>query len=302
MEGSGRGDRVSVQPRIGVVIATRDRREALQQTLARVAALPERPPVVVVDNGSRDGTPSAVREAFPDVQVIELARDRGAGARNAGVERIATPYVAFLDDDSWWVPDALTRAVDVLDRHPRVAVLAARVLVGEEARLDPVCEAMERSPLPVEVTEPGPAVLGFVACGAVVRRDAFLAVGGFDERYGFGGEEQPVAVRLASAGWELRYVREVVARHHPTHSPTRAGRVARALRNDLWTAWSSRRGTGVLRATWRLVRSAGWRRSTLAGVAGALRGGPGIARRRRPASWGVEQGLRLLDRHGDRAL
>ena len=142
--------------------------------------------------------------------------------------RLGTPYVAFLDDDSWWEPGALARAVDVLDRHPRVAVLAARVLVGDERA--------PRSGLPRDGTQPaagrdcrpGPAVLGFVACGAIVRRDAFLQAGGFDARYGIGGEERPLAVRLASAGWELRYVPGVVAHHHPA----RSGHARRPRRAD----------------------------------------------------------------------
>jgi N-acetylglucosaminyl-diphospho-decaprenol L-rhamnosyltransferase len=293
---------VFVQSRIGVVIATCDRRVSLLETLARVTGLPERPRIVVVDNGSTDGTPQAVASAFPQVEILGLRRNRGAAARNAGVEHVGTPYAAFLDDDSWWEPGALTRAVDVLDRHPRVAVLAARVLVGDEERLDPVCRAMERSPLPVATAGPGPAVLGFVACGAVVRRDAFLQAGGFDERYGIGGEEQPLAVRLASAGWELRYVREVVAHHHPARSGTRSVRDAQILRNDLWTAWSLRRGAGALLASARLLRSAGLRRATLTGLAGALRRAPGVVRRRRPATPAVEAGLRLLERHSDRAL
>jgi GT2 family glycosyltransferase len=302
MTPSGMGEKVSFRSRIGVVIATRDRREPLLETLDRVTGLSERPPVVVVDNGSRDGTPQAVREAFPGVQVVELDRDRGAAARNVGVEIAGTPYVALLDDDSWWATGSLGYAVDVLDRHPRVGLLAARVLVGEAGRLDPACEAMERSPVPATPAEPGPAVLGFVACGAVLRRSAFLGVGGFDERYGFGGEESDLAVRMAAAGWELRYVRDVVAHHHPAPSGTRSGRDARALRNDLWTAWSARRGAGPLRASVRLLRASGLRRSTLAGVAGALRGVPWVARRRKPVSPAVEHGLRALEQQADRAL
>jgi N-acetylglucosaminyl-diphospho-decaprenol L-rhamnosyltransferase len=277
---------------VGVVIATRDRRERVLATLARVTALRDRPPVVLVDDGSADGTAQAVAQRFPGVDVVRLADGRGAAARNVGAGRLSTPYVAFLDDDSWWAPGALTRAAAVLDGDPRLAVLAARVLVGEEERLDPTCADMARTPLP------GGAVLGFVACGAVVRRSAFLAVGGFDERYGIGGEEALLAVRLAAAGWELRYVPDVVAHHHPDPSANRRGRDARALRNDLWTTWSYLPLGQAAGATARLLRAAGARRSTLAGALAALRGLSWILRERRPAPPALAAQLRLLERQG----
>ncbi|MEA2178992.1 MAG: hypothetical protein QOG77_2289 [Solirubrobacteraceae bacterium] len=283
------------RPSIGIVIATRDRRERLCATLARVQALPERPPVVVVDDGSSDGTPDAVERRFPDVEVARLPRPHGAAARNAGVERLDTPYVAFSDDDSWWAPGALRRAVEVLEVHPRVAVLAARVLVGEEERLDPTCAAMASSPLAGAPGGPGRAVLGFVACGAVVRREAFLEIGGFDGRYGVGGEEMRLAVQLASAGWELRYVPDVVAHHHPGTASPRPGRRARALRNDLWTTWSSRPRRTAIRATARLVRAAGWRPATVVGLLAALRGTPWVLRERHVAPPAVESDLRRLE-------
>ena len=181
-------------PAIPVVIVTRDRRERLLSTLARLAALPERPSVVVVDNGSRDGTVAAVRARHRDVEVLALDRDHGAAARNVGLRSVDAPYVSLCDDDSWWAPGALERAARAMDAAPRVAVLAARVLVGDEERLDPTCELMAASPMPPAAGLPWPRVLGFVACGAVVRREAVLAVGGFDRHYGIGGEEnQPRA-------------------------------------------------------------------------------------------------------------
>jgi GT2 family glycosyltransferase len=281
---------------VTIVIATRDRRGVLHHTLQRLAALGDGTPVVVVDNGSRDGTPEAVRAAFPSVDVVPLDRDRGAAARNIGVERATTRHVAFLDDDSWWSPGALARAVDVLDAHPAVAVVAARVLVGDDERMDPTCAAMERSPLPDRSAAPGTPVLGFVACGAVVRREAFRAVGGFHERYGIGGEEALLAARLAAAGCELRYVPAVVAHHHPSTGADRSDRPARTLRNDLWTAWSTRRRTEALGVSWRLLRASGWRMSTLRGLAGALAGAGWVARHRRPVPQAVATQLRLLER------
>jgi len=88
-------------PRVSVVVVTRDRRAGLLATLERLVALPERPPVIVVDNGSSDGTPAAVRGRFPGVEVITLGYNAGSAGRTAGVRCARTPYVAFSDDDSW---------------------------------------------------------------------------------------------------------------------------------------------------------------------------------------------------------
>src|SRR4051795_5030375 len=240
---------LSEAPRVGVAIATRERFDELVGVLGRLRALPERPPIVVADNGSRDGTPARIRARFPEVAVLELGENRGAGARNAAVEALATPYVAFSDDDSWWAPGSLERAAALFDAHPRLGLLAARILVGPDERLDPVCAVMERSPLRAGDGAPGRPVLGFVCCGAIVRREAYLGVGGFDPRYGIGGEERLLAVDLAAAGWELAYVNAVVAHHHPAARGARPGRNAVALRNDLWSAWLHRPAGAAVRRT-----------------------------------------------------
>jgi N-acetylglucosaminyl-diphospho-decaprenol L-rhamnosyltransferase len=282
---------------VGVAIATRDRRETLLATLARLRELPERPPVVVVDNASGDGTVDAVRASHPDVRVLALDRNRGAGARNLAVRQLGTPYVAFNDDDSWWDPGALARAAAVLDAHPRVGLLAARVLVGPQARLDPTCAAMSRSPLSDAggAAVPGVPVLGFVACGAVVRSAAFCAVGGFDARYGIGGEERLLAGDLAAAGWLLRYDERLVARHWPG-AGVRRGRSARVVRNDLWSAWLRRPVRRVPAATLRALAGGGAGWHVLRGAGAALRGLPWVLRERRPHPHAVEAAVRRLER------
>src|SRR5690242_11404725 len=185
--------------RLTVVIITRDRRSSLLRTLGRLAELPERPAVLVIDNGSADGTVAAVRAAHPAVRVIPLERNLGAVARNIGVRLAGTPYVAFSDDDSWWEPGALARAAEVFDAHPRLGLIAARTLVGPDRVPDPVNAAMAGSPLPAEPGLPGPSVLGFLACAAVVRRQAFLDAGGFNSLLFFIGEERLLAYDLAAA-------------------------------------------------------------------------------------------------------
>jgi GT2 family glycosyltransferase len=286
---------------VSVVIATRDRRDELLHTLDRLADLPERPPVIVVDNGSTDGGPEAVRAEYPEVTVLALGTNHGAPARNRGVAAATTPYVAFADDDSWWAPGALARAADAFDTHPRLAVVAARTLVGPDERLDPVSAEMARSPLPPPAANgdgaplPGPPVLGFVACAAVVRRDAFLAAGGFSDVVFFMGEEQMLALDLASAGWHLAYLDDVVAHHHPSSS-ARAPEARRALiaRNDLLTTWM-RRPLGVVASrTAAMARAAltdPVQRSALRQAAGRI---PRAVRERRAIPAAVERQVRLL--------
>jgi GT2 family glycosyltransferase len=279
---------------VPVVIVSRDRRERLLSTLRRLAALPERPAVVVVDNGSRDGTVEAVRAEHREVEVIALDRDRGASARNVALRALDAPYVALCDDDSWWAPGALARAERAMEGAPRVAVLAGRVLVGREERLDPTCELMARSPLGRDPGLPGPRVLGFVACGAVLRREAVLAVGGFDEHYGIGGEETRLALDLARAGWWLAYAPDVVAHHHPGAEGRRPWRRVRTARNDLWTTWLHRSLPTAARRSAGILAAAGATAPLAAGA--ALRGAPRIARGRRPLGPQAERELRLVER------
>jgi N-acetylglucosaminyl-diphospho-decaprenol L-rhamnosyltransferase len=277
---------------VGVVIATRNRERSLQRTLVELLALPERPPIVLVDNGSTDDTVAVARAA--GVRVIALGENIGPAARTVGVRALDTEAIAFADDDSWWAPGALAAAVALLREHPHLALIAARILVGEDERLDPTCAEMARSPLAAASGLPGRPVLGFIACGAVVRRAAYLEVGGFERRFGFGGEEQLLALDLAAAGWQLAYVPEIVAHHHPSRAAAgRDRRPATEVRNLLWSTWLRRALGPALATTVRVGVS-----SVLTGqgraVVQALRGLPWALRRRRPLPWELERAVQRL--------
>jgi GT2 family glycosyltransferase len=276
----------SQRPVVTTVVMTRNRRDELLANLPRY-----RRPVIVVDNASTDGTPDAVATAAPDVSVVRLRVNSGAQARNIGVLLARTPYVAFSDDDSWWQDESLDRAAEVLDEHPSIAALAARIVLRATEDLDPLCAAMADSPLPDDSDLPGLPVLGFAACGVVVRRDAFLASGGFDRVVFFAGEESRLAIDMAVAGFHLRYLPELVAHHNP--SPSRTGpdeRAALIARNRLLTAVMRRPWSVAVRQTANLARTSPGRRA----LAQALPRLPiALADRRRvPAQ--LEDQLRLL--------
>ena len=284
------------EPRVAVVIVTRNRVSELLGTLGHLCALPEKPRVVVVDNASSDGTAEAVRRRHPGVEVISLGENLGGAGRNVGVKRVETPYVAFSDDDSWWEPGALRRAADLFDAHPRLALLVGRILVGPREKEDPICAEMEQSPLPAEPDLPGPPVLGFLACATIVRRSAYLEVGGFDPRMMIGGEEELLAADLASAGWGLAYVGDVVAHHYPSTIRDPRSRRRSAVRNALWFAWLRRPLSTALGHTLRVLGEALRDADARAGLIEALRSLPWALRNRRVVPFHVEGRLRMLDR------
>jgi GT2 family glycosyltransferase len=279
---------------VTVVIATLNRRAEALNALDHLLALPERPAILVVDNGSSDGTLEAIRRVHPGVGTIGLSENLGGMARTIGAASATTRYVAFSDDDSWWAPGSIGRATELLDAHPRLGVLVARVLVGEERRLDPISATMRSSPLPRGDGAAGVPVLGFMACAAALRRAAFLDVGGFDRHFGVGGEEALVAMDLAAAGWELAYVDEMVVHHHPSRSRDPFGRRRILARNDLWTSWLRRPARDVRRQTLRAARAALRDPAVRAGLLEATRGLPWVLAERRPLTERVEADLRRL--------
>ena len=284
------------EPRVAVVLLTHNRCAELMRTLEQLAALPERPEIIVVDNASTDGTAEAVRGRFPAARYLRLDRNIGAAARNLGVRRSQRPFVAFCDDDIWWAPGSLRRAVELFDRHPTVATMTARVLVGPEERLDPTCEVLARSPFGGPERLPGPAVLGFLAGATVVRREAFLQAGGFDERFFIGGEEELLALDLVSRGWDLVYVSELVAHHYPSRYRDLPRRQRTQLRNRLWTVWLRRPLRRVAVRTLAALKQALSDQTARSALAEALRELPSILADRRVIPERVERQLAILEK------
>jgi N-acetylglucosaminyl-diphospho-decaprenol L-rhamnosyltransferase len=279
---------------VTAVVATRDRPEELREAVRRLAQTQEVARVVVVDNSSLGGPPEDLTELGAAVEVVALPRNLGAAGRNVGAAIADTELVAFCDDDSWFERGALSRAVARLASHPEAAAVAARVVVEPEGVTDPTCEGMARSPLGT-FPDGCRVVLGFLACGAVVRRQVFLAVGGFEAAFGVGGEETPLCLDLATAGWSVIYAPDVVAHHHPSSLRDARARRRVTVRNALWSAWTRRPPGPALRSTFAILCQGGRDGATWQGIADALVGLPWALRTRAPVDAFVEGELELLE-------
>jgi len=151
------------------------------------------------------------------------------------------------------------------------------------------------SPLGWRDDLPGPSVLGFLACAAVVRRSAYLTCGGFDPVVFFFGEESRLAYDLAAAGWGLAYCADVVAHHHPGPAGDGgAGKRLLARRNEVLTGWMRRPLRDAAAGTVSLLRQAPADPHARRAAGQVLaRLGPALLRRRRPHP-AVEAALRSL--------
>jgi glycosyltransferase involved in cell wall biosynthesis len=119
-------------PHVSVIIATYNRETFIARALSSVLSQSFRDfEVIVVDDGSSDGTEQVVRRCGGDNVRYVFQKNAGPGAaRNHGVRISTGKYVAFLDSDDMWMPTFLAQTVSALDAHPEADVVTTAMLVG----------------------------------------------------------------------------------------------------------------------------------------------------------------------------
>ena len=179
--------------------------------------------VLIVDNGSTDGSLELLRRSYPEVKVLALGHNTGfAVAANRGIAAAAADAVALLNTDIELERDWLERMTAALERDPANGAVACKMVdmtdptrlydAGDVLRRDGVCEQRGRFEHDDgRFDEPGEV---FAACGgaAFYRRAALTAVGSFDERFFAYIEDVDLGLRLRMAGWRCAY-EPAVARH-----------------------------------------------------------------------------------------
>lgn len=290
-ESMAEGSSVALEQRLTVVLLTYNCAHRIEAILEPLLSLGVS--VVAVDNGSTDATADVLARRA-SIELVRLPRNIGAAGRNVGAERARTPYIAFCDDDGWYEASGLQLACDLLDRHPRLALVNARILVGDDARLDPISVEMADSPIPDRDGLPGAVLLSFMAGAVIIRAAAYHEAGGYDPRFFIGGEEETLAVKLAKLSWRMRYVPEVVMHHHPSLANAAALR-AFGMRNTLWNAWLHRPLSSALRWTAFTLADTPKNLDFFRGSRMFLGGLPWVLRERHPMSRELDRDLLILD-------
>lgn len=225
---------MSEAPGYAVVLLTWNSLRHVDACLGSLPAAADRPlQIVVVDNGSTDGTPERVMELAPHADLVRNAENLGvAPARNQGLALVRAPYGVILDVDTVVEPGALGRLLDHLDAEPDVALCGAR-LVLPDGSTQPSCQRFPT--LRDKLVRQLPRRLGegllrdvelagwdhgdtrdvdyVVGACQAVRMSAFREVGGLDDAIFYGPEDVDLCLRFQLEGYRVTYVGEAVVRH-----------------------------------------------------------------------------------------
>jgi len=230
-----------------VVVAYRARDYVLSCLEALAANAGVAYEAIVVDDGSGDGTPAAVRDRFPDAVVVAKAQNEGLSAgRNAALPHVRGRFVLMLDSDTQVRKGAIERLASFLDERPEVGLVGPR-LVNPDGSVQrscrrwpsPLIPLMRRGPYARLVPEPKAhrehmmmdfdfaterPVVAVMGAAQMWRADLPETIGRYDERISsYGGEDVDWCLRVWRAGMEVRYVPDAVIQHEWQHVVRRQG-------------------------------------------------------------------------------
>lgn len=204
---------MNTSPGVTVGIATRGRPASLARCIASFEPLGDRvDAIIVVDDGSPEPVEPLVRAALGNatnakLRVVRLDPGRGlAAARTLCVEEAATALVLLVDDDIVWLTaEALDTAVRTIVADAGIFAIGFAQAGPDGVRLGPGAQAA-----PVERPSYVTSYIGFAH---LVRRDVFMALGGYRAAIVIHGEERELALRALDAGYHVVYLPDAVVAH-----------------------------------------------------------------------------------------
>ncbi len=212
-----------------VLITSKNRKDELRKAIASALDQDAAPRVLVIDDGSTDGTSEMVRGEFPQVQLDRVEQSLGyIVQRNRRARLCCTRYIFSMDDDAIFSsPRVISQTLAELD-HPRVGAVAIPFI---NVNQDQTIRQRHQKETGVEIHAT------YIGTAHALRRDIFLELGGYREFLFHQGEEEDYCIRMLAAGYVVR-----LGRSDPIHhfeSPRRDFRRwdLYGRRNNVLFAW-----------------------------------------------------------------
>lgn len=206
---------------LSIVIPTYNRRDSLSvvlKSLSEQTYSKDLYEIILVDNGSSDGTDELVRElAIPNLRHITQGDSGRSGARNRGVKEAKGELILFTDADIIAEPDLIAQHIEFYEKHKPCAVVGCEIQVNTIEEYEGVkAGSMKRRTLHKDTKERLPWYF-FLTGNALVKRDTLLEIGCFDENFtGYGHEDIELGYRIEKSGVPIFYNYKAVNYHwHP---------------------------------------------------------------------------------------
>jgi GT2 family glycosyltransferase len=287
-------------PKIAIMITTRNRREDLYRTLTELSTLDPPPSeILVTADGCTDGTVAMVQQEFPAVTLLTNETSQGSvPSRDRMIRQSNADLVLSLDDDSYPIEKGvMAKLPELFVMRPDVAVVTF-----SELRDGGIYSTGLKTPL-----KTGHYVSAYPNCAALMRRDVYLNVSGFAPYFVHMYEEPDYALQCYGKGHAVWFEPSITIRHHLTQA-NRSSFQAHQLnaRNELWSVW--------LRCPWPWLPIVSmyriWRQFRYACTQGfswavrepiywwnSLKGLPACMRQRKPIPWSIYYRWMRLARH-----
>lgn len=217
-------------PEIAVIVVNWNRRDLLRnclRSLRRQEGIAFE--VVVVDNGSEDGSPDMVAREFGGcgwtLRLIRNKTNRGfCAANNQGIAATSAAYIALLNNDAEADPGWLAALRRCFENRPDIGMAASKILVFEDPRRidkaghliypDGQNRGRGSGELDIGQYDRLEETLWPDGCAAMYRREMLEQIGGFDEDFFAYADDAELGLRARIAGWRCLYVPDAVVRHH----------------------------------------------------------------------------------------
>jgi GT2 family glycosyltransferase len=212
--------------------------------------------VILVDNGSTDGSPNYIAATYPDVRLIPLTENRGfTGGNNEGFRQSNGSFIVLLNNDACLKEDWLERMVAVMESDAGLGSCASKIVIDGTDLLDSAGDLFTTAftgtkwgecQKASDFTEPR-AVAGPCAAAAIYRRSMLEQIGFLDDDFFLNHEDTDLNLRAWLAGWRCQFVPEAVAYHKVSASigALSATSVYYLSRNSLWV-WTKNVPTVLL--------------------------------------------------------
>lgn len=232
----GLSDRRSETPRLSVIIVTWNSSNCIEDCLESLGGEDPNLEVIVVDNDSQDGTQKIVREKFPWVRLIENSENLGyAKANNQGIEQSTGEYILFLNPDTRFSRQTISKLMEFIQTHKEVGAVAPQLL-NRDLSIQPSCrefptlkilfwEFLGLSYLFPRSRTFGRWRMGYfdhrslrevdqpMASCLLVPRKVLDEIGVFDERFPMFMNDVDLCYRIKKAGWPIIFFPEAKVIH-----------------------------------------------------------------------------------------